>query len=271
MRKFLATIITVFAKLITFPLHPMRGMEARVIAAERLTAIVPIETGSGRLLFGAHVRQSFKRARQFHMDEPDTLAWIDELDAGSCLWDIGANVGVYSLYAALRPQTRVLAFEPAGANYATLNRNIELNHMSSRVTAYCIALSGETKLDVLAMTNTMAGYAMHGFGTEIDQFNNAIPAEFFQGAIGFCIDDFVAMLSPPMPTHVKIDVDGIEADILRGGRRTFSAPSVTSMIIEIQGIPGSTRKREVVRLMTELGFVARPVALPEYRNVIFDR
>ena len=74
-----------------------------------------------------------------------------------------------------------------------------------------------------------------------------------------------------MPTHVKIDVDGIEADILRGGRRTFSAPSVTSMIIEIQGIPGSTRKREVVRLMTELGFVARPVALPEYRNVVFER
>ena len=72
-----------------------------------------------------------------------TLAWIDEIGECSCLWDIGANVGVFSLYAALRPQVRVIAFEPGGGNYAALNRNIELNRMSSQISAYCIALAGE--------------------------------------------------------------------------------------------------------------------------------
>ena len=241
------------------------------MAAERLAAVVPVDSGAGRLLFYAHVRKSFKRAGRFHEDEPDTLAWIDEISEDSCLWDIGANVGVFSLYAALRPRVNVLAFEPGGGNYAALNRNIELNQISHRVTAYCMAFCDETKLDVLAMRDTTAGHGMHGFGTEITQFNSAISTRFYQGAIGFCIDEFVEMLSPPLPTHVKIDVDGIEADILRGGRKTLSASRVRSMIVEIQGNPSSTRGHEIITLMTELGFVARAVASPECRNVIFDR
>ena len=94
---------------------------------------------------------------------------------------------------------------------------------------------------------------------------------FHQGAIGFSVDDFVAILSPPLPTHVKIDVDGIEADILRGGWATFSASSVKSVIVEVQGSPGSTRKCEIETLMTELGFLARPVTSRRFRNVIYDR
>ena len=112
---------------------------------------------------------------------------------------------------------------------------------------------------------------MHGFGSERDQFNRTINAQFRQGAVGFSIDDFVAMFSSPRPTHVKIDVDGIEADILRGGRDTFSAPSVRSMIVEIEGNMTSQHNREILRLMDEFGFIARPKSLPHLRNMVFDQ
>ena len=190
---------------------------------------------------------------------------------GSCFWDIGANVGLFSLYAALRPKTDVLAFEPSSSNFAVLNRSIESNRMAERVGGYCIAFCGETRLDVLNMAHTEAGGFMHGFGTETDQFGGAIPTRFRQGAVGFSIDDFVTMFSPPLPTHVKIDVDGIENEILRGGLGTLAASSVRSIIVEIEGDPESARSLEIESLMSELGLSARPAVSPGLRNVIFDR
>ena len=178
---------------------------------------------------------------------------------------------MFSLYAALRPNIHVLAVEPSASNFAELNKNIELNKMSERVRGYCIAFCDETRLDALNMAKTGAGRSMHGFGTETDQFGRTIRTEFRQGAVGFSVDDFVRMFSPPLPTHVKIDVDGIEDEILRGGMRTFSANSLQSMIIEIEGDHESSRIREINSLLAEMGFAARPAASPRFRNVVFDR
>ena len=190
---------------------------------------------------------------------------------GACFWDIGANIGAFALYAALGRQAQVLAFEPAGSTFALLNANIELNAMSGTVTGYCIAFAGETKLDVLNMAGTAAGLSMHGFGTERDQFDKRIETRFSQGAVGYTVDDFVDRFSPNLPTHVKIDVDGIEADILRGGCRTFSGPPVRSMIVEVEGDLKAAQNREIFSLMEEMGFSPRRKASPEFRNVVFDK
>ncbi len=189
----------------------------------------------------------------------------------ACFWDIGANIGVFSLYAALRLRHgHVVAFEPAAGTYALLNRNIEANDLGHRVSAYCIALAERTRLDVLNMATTQAGSWSHGFGTEVDEFGDVIDTKFRQGAVGFSVDDFADQFSPPLPTHVKMDVDGIEDGILRGGQRVFSAPSVRSVIIELRDLD-SPRNRGIADLMAGMGFVARPVESPHYRNVIFDR
>lgn len=271
MRKILAKVIVAFANFITAPLSPMRRRDAKVIARDLLAPTVPVETKRGQLLFDPNSRRCFRRAWRFHSDEPDTLEWLDALPDDSCFWDIGANIGVFSLYAALKPNVRVLAFEPSGSSYAVLNRNIELNDLTDRVIAYCIAFSEETKLGLLNMADTAAGQSMHGFGTETDQFNKTINVKFRQGAIGLSIDDFVTIFLPTLPTHVKIDVDGIEADILQGGRNTFLAWPVKSMIVEIHGDLDLPRNLKIMRIMTEIGYSARPKASPEFRNVIFDR
>lgn len=119
------------------------------------------------------------------------------------------------------------------------------------------------------MKNMNPGYALHGFGTEIDQFDKPIETNFQQGTLGFNIDDFVNIFSPPMPTHIKINIDGIEADILEGGRNTISSTTARSIIVEIEWEISQERKMELHSLLAGLGFIPPPQASAEFRNVIF--
>ena len=270
-RKFLACVIIAFAKLITYPLSPFRRGSAISIACERLSSTVPVITDKGRLLFHVNSRRSFHRGWNIKTNEPDTINWIDAFPENACFWDIGANVGVFSMYAALNSKTIILAFEPSGATFAVLNENIRLNDMSENISGYCVAFSERTKLDFLNMESVIPGTAMHGFGTEINQYDKPIGITFRQGAIGFSIDNFVEIFSPPLPTHIKIDVDGIEGDIIRGAQRTLSSPNVRSVIVEIEQDISQNRKTEIWDLMMEFGFNCYRRASSECRNVIFDR
>ena len=273
MRTLFARIIVVFARLATFPFFgPIRRADALQRAGTRLLegTATEVDTKEGRLFFAPDLRLTHAQAAGFQAQEPDTVEWIDAFSDDTVFWDIGANIGTFALYAGLKPAVRVLAFEPAASSFAVLNRNIELNSLD-RITAYCIAFAGDTRLASLNMASTSPGASMHGFGTERNQFGGAIDVNFRQGAVGFSIDDFVTMFSPLLPTHVKVDVDGIEADILRGGRRTLSAQSVRSMIVEVERDLNTPHNREILGLMAEFGFTARPKASPGLLNVIFDR
>ena len=57
--------------------------------------------------------------------EPETLNWISSFDPGDNLLDIGANIGIYSPFAAARNH-KVISLEPDALNYALLNLNIIL-------------------------------------------------------------------------------------------------------------------------------------------------
>ncbi|HYR85417.1 MAG TPA: FkbM family methyltransferase [Terriglobia bacterium] len=172
------------------------------------------------------------RARTLLTKEPETLEWIDRFSAGDVLWDIGANVGVYSLYAAFR-KVRVLAFEPSAPNYYVLNRNIEINELDSQISAYCLAFSDETGLDVFYMLNTTLGGAMNSFGEQVDWEGKPFKAETRQAMIGYTIDDFLQNFQVDFPTHMKIDVDGIENKIIVGAKQTLSDSRLKSLLVEL--------------------------------------
>ena len=60
------------------------------------------------------------RAETFSTKEPETLEWVDSLNENSVLWDIGANVGLYSIYAAKTRKCKVFSFEPSIFNLELL-------------------------------------------------------------------------------------------------------------------------------------------------------
>ena len=97
-----------------------------------------VETSHGGIRFLNHSRGSCKRALTLLTKEPDSLKWIDAMRPGSVFWDIGANVGVLTLYAASRGDLDVWAFEPAAVNYYNLVANCELNGLERH--ARCLQL-----------------------------------------------------------------------------------------------------------------------------------
>src|SRR4051794_22284746 len=94
-----------------------------------------VPVGDKAIKFDCPSEIALGRAKWLLQKEPGTIAWLDGFAPGSFLWDIGANIGVYALYAAIVRDCRVLAFEPAAANYFGLNSNIVLNRVDEQVQA----------------------------------------------------------------------------------------------------------------------------------------
>jgi hypothetical protein len=140
---------TIASAVAAWPLKAL-PIALRARALEDLTEgmVSAVKAPDAQLLFHTPSRILISRARSLVHKEVDTIEWIDGFTKGAVLWDIGTNVGVHSLYAAMTRDVSVLAFEPTSANFYVLNRNIQLNALDQQIAAYCIALCGQTDLGV---------------------------------------------------------------------------------------------------------------------------
>lgn len=171
------------------------------------------------------------RLQTFATKEPETLAWIESFDAGDVLFDVGANIGLYTLYAAARG-IQVSAFEPEAQNYAELNRNIYLNQLAPRVQAICCAFSDQCTVNTLHLSDYRPGAALGGL-PRVEQSAPSSGPVFLQGTLAFTLDHYLSLCPAPFPTHLKIDVDGLEARIIQGAQCTLRDPRLRSVLVEI--------------------------------------
>lgn len=167
--------------------------------------------------------------------EPWTVAWLqDVLRPGDVLYDIGANVGAYSLVAAdLVGETgRVVAFEPGYASFAHLCDNVFLNGFESRIIPVPLPVGASTRLGAFHYQRLYPGHARHMLGGAHGEDPTKIT--FRQQALGARLDDLHAWFALPQPHHIKIDVDGTELDVMSGGAALFDSPSLRSVFLEVE-------------------------------------
>jgi FkbM family methyltransferase len=219
---------------------------------EALDPHCTIEHAGVRLLFATPNRQAAWRVETLFSKEPDTIAWIAGFAPDEVVVDIGANVGMYSIWAAKSRGVRVFAFEPEAQNYALLNRNIRANALDGLVQAYCVALSDSAGLGRLHLSAFVPGASSHSFGESVDHQNRPRVSAFAQGAMSATLDGLVASGGLPVPAHVKIDVDGIEPKVVGGARETLADAGVRSVLIEINS--QLEEHWEIVDLLLDLGF-----------------
>jgi FkbM family methyltransferase len=192
---------------------------------------------------------TYWRARTFHSKEPETLAWIEGFRAGESLLDVGANVGLYTLYAAIRGH-RVLALEPESQNLALLNRNILLNRVQDLACALGIGLDSTSHQGLLRLSKAGAGEALHT--VVADERQGGDTGTLQQGLIALSLDDLLGKYTRFFPNHVKIDVDGTEGRIIEGGKQTLHDARLRSILIELnEDLPAD---REIARILQGYGF-----------------
>jgi FkbM family methyltransferase len=165
--------------------------------------------------------------------EPFTIDWIhDSVRPGEVFYDIGANIGAYSLVAAKKPGggARVFAFEPSYVNMASLCANIVINDAVDHITPVPVALSASSCLTVFKLRALEPGSARHSLGEESSPEG---PTLYRQPAMTFRLDDLIDQFGLPAPHHIKLDVDGGELAVLEGASRTLASPTLRSMLIEV--------------------------------------
>jgi FkbM family methyltransferase len=196
-------------------------------------------------------------------EEPDTIEWLDTLEPGDVLWDVGANVGLYSIYAAKYRNCRVVAFEPESQNYALLMDNIALNEVRDKLDAVCMAVAETEGFGHLVVPLLTKGGAYNLFeaaqnvATELPESIRAgwqfgSRQKLRQLTFACSIDELTAHYGFPVPSHIKIDVDGIEHKIIEGARRTLESASVRSLLVELN--EKSRQDQEVPRVLEKYGF-----------------
>jgi len=176
-----------------------------------------------------HERERLKAC----VKEPFTVEWIHRcIRPGDVLYDIGANVGAYSLVAAKKPSggARVFAFEPSYANVASLCANIVLNRAAEQITPIPVALSDSSGLATLGLRALEPGSARHVLGDRPSSEGSPL---YHQPVMTFRLDDLVARYGIPPPNHIKLDVDGGELAVLEGASVTLSSPSLRSVLVEV--------------------------------------
>ena len=177
--------------------------------------------------------------------EPETIEWIRNMNHDSVLVDIGANIGVYTMAALSKGIKHIYCFEPSPLNFSKLVDNISRNRLNCSVDCFATAISSKHSLIFFS----------HASKIELAQ------AEFHQSHTP-SVNSFPVITSPMSlfsilflshnPTHIKIDVDGPEVEVLAECAEILSSGTVESVLIEC-----SLNKtiNLVDQIMAQYGFV----------------
>ena len=170
--------------------------------------------------------------------EPETLQWIEGFknhEKEIIFWDIGANIGLYSIYAAcMHENIKIISFEPSVLNTNILARNISENNLNDKIIINQIPLTNKEN-SFLEMRETFVeeGASLSTFGEKFNyegkEFKSKINYKIFGTTINYFIENKILKI----PNYIKIDVDGIEHLIIEKADKVLERPELKSILIEV--------------------------------------
>jgi FkbM family methyltransferase len=228
--------------------------------------IIPIHTVAsewGEFKLFCPSRMVFYRSKSFFTKEPETVEWIRTFNSQETLFDIGANIGIYSLLAA-KTGVKVVAFEPEPQNFSVLTMNIYLNQLSDLIVPLNLAICDRMAIDFLYMPVFGVGNAFNQFGVQPDlaaNLNSTAQRQFVtassstaarQFVMAYTVDSFLAMFPNHVPNHIKIDVDGLEKLVVAGACKTLENSTLKSLLVEFDS--KSEASQQTIDFIQSKGF-----------------
>ena len=196
-------------------------------------------TGHGRL---------FWRATETPSLDLDTNTWIKTFNENDVFYDVGANIGLYSIMAAKFMRATVFAAEIDLMNARMLYENVYMNNCQDNVTILPIGLDSHSHREKLFLKTMSYGDALHNLRQPNELIVN--PDTIQYNVPVFSLDDIIKVLGLPAPNKIKIDVDGVDLDVLKGSINALK--TVTSLVIEY--MPNSVTRNEIHKFLSNLEF-----------------
>ena len=218
-----------------------------------ITAQVKDSVTNNILKFDMQNSLTHYRAFSIFDKEPETIEWIRGFKNKSIFYDIGANVGVFTIFSSIIKDINCFAFEPNALNFQILVKNININKLTKNVFAYPIGLSDITEFTTLYMNGLTTGGSGHSVGKPYDH-NLEISDEFNrkQQVLSIKIDDLIEKWNFPVPNYLKIDVDNIENKVVKGASKLIKNKNLKSVLIEIN--PERKDDLEILNFLKSHGF-----------------
>lgn len=168
--------------------------------------------------------------------------FYNSIERGSTVYDVGANVGFYSLLSSegVGPNGQVVSFEPLPRNLMFLRNHIQINDINNVLTLP-LALS-ELK-DWLPFDDS----ARHTQAKIVDEGNFLVHA--------ISLDELVEQIKLPDPDLMKIDIEGSEVQMLRGGRQTIERAEPLIYL----ATHGETIREECKDLLNSIDYNLQPI------------
>lgn len=204
---------------------------------------------------------------------PDMYTWLKSFKPGEVFYDIGANIGMFSLTVAkiFNQEVKTYAFEPSFSTFASLARNVATNGFDTSIYPFCIALGNTSGMRVFNYTDLTSGASVHTLDATLNQMGGKFAPIYRQKIISYSLDDLVTQFGFEKPNHIKIDVDGGEGEIVDGMRHILSSSDLKSVMIEVT----ETNKDDegvgrIVAIFEEAGFQREfDVRHPGYKDYPF--
>lgn len=188
------------------------------------------------------------RVKTLFYKEPVTIDWIKNIKAEETVFDVGANVGMYSMLLASNG-ANVYAFEPEALNYSLLSKNIVLNNYTN-IVSFCVGVLDKFDFTTLNSTNAVAtGGSCYMVGEDLNFNLTPAKIKYRQGVTVITLDSFCE-ITKIYPNHIKIDVDGLDYKIINGNLKTLS--KVKTAIVELN--PNWKKHNIAIQNMKSLGF-----------------
>ena len=180
------------------------------------------------------------RAKSFFTKEPDTLRWMNKYGGNKkILYDIGANMGIYSLYFSKRFNSISYVFEPSFMNLNLIQNNIKLNNLEKNIVIIPNPTFSKTAISKLYQLRRNAGDATTTFNDK-NVFKDMLSkskegdSPSINKVLGLSIDNLVESKILKKPDLIKIDVDGNEIEVLKGCKNILSENRKISILIELR-------------------------------------
>lgn len=188
-------------------------------------------------------------------------AFLEQINwEGLTVYDVGGDQGIFTLFLArhVGPTGQVIVFEPNPRSYERILTNVGLNGFENvRVLPLGLGERAERLTFVFPKSEPARGSAAQSVRTQVAQEQNAVRCEIEVAAL----DDEMARLNLPAPDLIKLDVEGMEWQALRGMRRTIEQYR-PQLFIEIHGSDREDKManvRRVAALIDEMGYRMRHV------------